>query len=74
MLSKEQIKDLVKRYALACNALLELEKSDLMDLYLQICTLYLADLGNIVIAVTQELVSSDELPEPVRSYWGEFLH
>ncbi len=73
MLSKEQIKDLVKRYALACNALLELEKSDLMDLYLQICTLYLADLGNIVIAVTQELVSSDELPEPVRSYWGEFL-
>ena len=69
---REQIRDLLKRYALACNALLELEKSDLMNLYQQIWSLYLAGQCDIVIAVISELLSSDELPEPVRSFWRDY--
>ena len=70
-MTREQIRDLLKRYALACNALLELEKSGLVNLYHQIWGLYLAGQCDIVIAVTSELLSTDELPEPVRSFWRD---
>jgi hypothetical protein len=67
--TREQIRDLVKRYALACNAMLEARENNAMDLYPQIWDVYLAGQMDIVIAATKELLSSDELPEPVRSYW-----
>jgi len=72
-MTREQIRELVKRYALACNAQLECERSDIINLYLQLCSCYSDGQGDIVIAATQELVSSDELPDPVRSYWRESL-
>ncbi len=70
---KDQVRDLLKRYAFACNAMLEAKESNAMDLYQQIYALYLAGQTELVIAVTQELISSDKLPEPVRSYWRKFL-
>lgn len=70
---KDQVRDLVKRYALACNAMLEAKESNVIDLYQQIWSLYLTGWGNIVITVTQELLSSDELPELVRSHWRDNL-
>ncbi len=70
---KDQVRDLVKRYALACNAMLEAKESNVIDLYQQIWSLYLTGWGNIVITVTQELLASDELPELVRSHWRDNL-
>jgi hypothetical protein len=71
-MTREQIRELVERYALACNAQMEFERSNIMDLYQQLHRCYLDGQGDIVNAAIQELVSSDELPEPVRSYWREF--
>lgn len=67
--TRDQIRDLVKRYALACNALLEFNRSNVVDLFQQLWDVYLEGQTDIVIAVSKELLSSDELPEPVRSYW-----
>ena len=65
-MTKEQIRDLVERYGLACNAMLE---TNVLDLYQKIYALYLGGQADTVVAVTNELISSDELPEPVRSFW-----
>ena len=73
LLEREQIRDLVKRYALACNALLELKDKNLINLYEQLCRLYLAGQSDIVMEVTKELLSTDELPEPVRTFWRDHL-
>lgn len=72
-LTREDIRDLVKSYALACNTMLLFKESDIYELYLELYRAYLAGQSDIVIAVTRELLSSDELPEPVCSYWRDVM-
>lgn len=68
-MTREQIRDLVKRYALACNAMLQEKENNALDLYTQLVALYSEGQAFIIQEVVRELLSSEELPEPVRSYW-----
>lgn len=66
------IRELVREYAWACNALLLCRESKAFDLYAKFFSLS-NDQQKIVFDECKHLISSKDLPEPVLSHWAKYL-